>query len=455
MGTLKTNGKRILDPHGRQVMLRGYNLSTWLMLENFMLGTPGVEQKLRKYLYEYGGKEKAEFFFEKFLEIFIQEEDIAFLKEIGCDHVRVPFNYRLFENDGNPMKFKKEGFRHIDRLIALCRKYGLYVVLDLHAAQGYQNRDWHSDNDTGWTGLFDNEFHQKRLAALWEFIADHYKEEEVIAGYEIMNEPVCVNDMEVAQLNRIHKAACKAIRETGSRQLVFIEGNLWGRSFKDFEDPWDDNLVASIHYYSNLALFNHPYPAWTAQEVYYDKAFHRQQMDIRDEYARKFDLPVWVSEFGMIYNTRYNEDKKRLLADQLDIFRERGYGWAQWGYKDIGNMGLVICDPDGPWMRFVSEFIRKKVRFRSDFDPMSTGTWDLMDLLRPHIKEGFGNRAAEVEDEVKRNLSALLADELCKDLCNSLARMPSSDLEDLLSSFSFERCLIREDWKELISEKLT
>ena len=48
-----------------------------------------------------------------------------------------------------PGVFDPRGFEHLDRAIALCRKYGLLAILDLHAAPGGQNPDWHSDNLRG------------------------------------------------------------------------------------------------------------------------------------------------------------------------------------------------------------------------------------------------------------------------------------------------------------------
>jgi endoglucanase len=450
---LRTDGRKIVDGGGSQVMLRGYNIGSWMMMENFMLGTPGVEQHLRKYLREYAGEEKASRFFESFLNTFIQEKDIRFLKEIGCDHVRIPFNYRHFESGGGPLSFKPEGFAHLDRVIGYCRRHGLYAVLDLHAAPGYQNADWHSDNFTNRTGLFDNGFNQRRLAGLWRFIADHYKDDETVAGYGIMNEPVCRGEAGTAALNKAYRSAGEAIREADSRHILFIEGNLWGRSFAGFDEPWDGSVVCSVHYYTQPGLFNMGYPGWNDSEVYMDRGYLAQQMAPRDDYARRHGLPVWVSEFGLIYSEKHNEDKMRVLADQFSVFRELGYGWAQWSYKDAGSMGVVYFDPKGKWMELIGGVIKKKRRYRADFDPMEGGAWDMMDALRPFLRGGFADPAA-VEERVKRQLSAVLAEELCKDFCRQLADMDQRDIDGLMSSFDLDNCLVRNDWKQLISENL-
>ena len=45
-------------------------------------------------------------------------------------------------------KIKPDGFRHLDRVIDLCARHGIYTVIDLHAAPGGQNHHWHCDNPT-------------------------------------------------------------------------------------------------------------------------------------------------------------------------------------------------------------------------------------------------------------------------------------------------------------------
>ena len=46
----------------------------------------------------------------------------------------------------NPRVLKVSGFKHLDRVIDACARHGIYTILDLHAAPGGQNTDWHSDH---------------------------------------------------------------------------------------------------------------------------------------------------------------------------------------------------------------------------------------------------------------------------------------------------------------------
>ena len=70
---------------------------------------------------------------------FIVEEDIKRISEWGLDHIRVPIDYDLVEdNEGNYME---EGFGYIDKAIDWAGKYGLNMVLDLHKTFGFSFDD--------------------------------------------------------------------------------------------------------------------------------------------------------------------------------------------------------------------------------------------------------------------------------------------------------------------------
>jgi endoglucanase len=82
--------------------------------------------------------------------------------------VRVPFNYRHLESDAHPFEYKPEGFARLDRLIGWARALGLYVILDLHAVQGWQNRAWHCDNNCREAHFWGQKVFEDRALGLWK-----------------------------------------------------------------------------------------------------------------------------------------------------------------------------------------------------------------------------------------------------------------------------------------------
>jgi aryl-phospho-beta-D-glucosidase BglC (GH1 family) len=88
-------------------------------MENFVTGFPGSESGHRAAMRSVLGPEKYTYFFDKWLEYFFTEKDANYFATLGLNCIRIPFNYRHFEDDLNPRVLKEEGFRHLDRVVEL------------------------------------------------------------------------------------------------------------------------------------------------------------------------------------------------------------------------------------------------------------------------------------------------------------------------------------------------
>ena len=160
--------------------------------------------------------------FEQFLEQFFADDDAAFLQSLGLSVVRLPINYRHFESDMEPFTIRDDGFRHLDRVIDLCATRGIYTIIDLHAVQGYQNQDWHSDNPTHRSFLWTQKVFQDRALSVWESIADHYRGNRWVAGYNLINEP---NDPSRSVVVSFQKRLIDVIRAIDGDHLIYLDGN--------------------------------------------------------------------------------------------------------------------------------------------------------------------------------------------------------------------------------------
>jgi len=83
---------------------------------------------------------------------------------------------------------------------------------------------------------------------------------------------------------------------------------------------------------------------------------------------RDLGLPIWIGEFGPLYNgtPQQSEERYRLLQDQLDIYRDHQASWALWTYKDIGLQGVVHAAADSPYRTLLEDFLVKKGRLGAD-----------------------------------------------------------------------------------------
>src|SRR5918911_215625 len=117
---LAARDNRIPDGEEKTNVLRGFGLGGWMNMENFITGYPANEEGMREAVRAVLGEEKYEIFFDRFLEHFFTEDDARLISSLGLNLLRLPVNYRHFEDDMRPFEIREEGFRHLDRVIDLC-----------------------------------------------------------------------------------------------------------------------------------------------------------------------------------------------------------------------------------------------------------------------------------------------------------------------------------------------
>lgn len=449
----QTNGSKILRD-GEEFIIRGYNLGNWMMLERFMFGFPGVDQLFRRYLKFYGGQEKHDLFFDLYYKTYFQKKDAQFLKELGCNTLRIPFNYRVFEDDMRPFVFSGKAFTYMDRVIELCREQGIAVVIDFHAVQGYQAYGHCVDNITGNMQLYYDDQCQKRYAALWRFVAEHYKDNDNVIGYDIMNEPTPTPDAYEA-LRRCYRLAVEAIRSVDKTHIIFIEGTGASYDFSEMEERFDDNMAFSPHIY-----FMHP--RFFESE---DRAARRKllidEIDRQNEAAQRLNVPIWYGETGVSVGP---VEKPRLdyLDISLEVFNERGYGWTIWTYKDLWRMGLVSTAEDCAWRKKTQRFIDLKKKY--NLDVTMYGQWDHLQMFYDDLDQDFDHtpvdfgyqrsRADQVKDILWTNVINAIGQEFAPEYAKLFAQQPMEELERMVKSFDLDQCRVKQEWYDVIHRRI-
>lgn len=452
-----TEGTKVIGTDGEPVRLRGVCIGGWLNMENFITGFAANESLMRAGVLEVLGRERYELFFESLLSNFFGDKDAAFLASIGVNSVRIPLNYRHLEDDADPFVVKEEGFRHLDRAIAACAANGIFSIIDLHAVPGCQNHHWHSDNATHRALFWEHRQFQDRAVQLWEAIADHYKDQVWVAGYNLLNEPA---DESRRAVRPFYSRLVEAVRRVDPHHMLMVDGNTYATEFDVFEGRWD-NTVYTCHDYVRSGLGRGgPYPGFT-DGVYVDKASVEQTFLKRSEYCRQTGTPVYVGEFGPIYtgDEAVDAQRRQIIADQLDIYLQYEAGWALWTYKDVGGQGLVTVDPRSPYLERFGSFIAKKNRLAAD--QWGTDGEGPRDVSRP-VQELIAREAPDFEpypwgrfDWVRTLLlNITVAQALSPEYARTFQGLSDDDLAALAESFAFENCQVREPLRDQLSKAL-
>jgi aryl-phospho-beta-D-glucosidase BglC (GH1 family) len=247
-----TRGKEFIAG-GRPLLLRGINLGNWLMPEGYMFkfkaaNSPRLIQVVVNQLV---GPDEAARFWKAYRDNYITDEDIKFLKQAGFNSVRVPFNYRLFVAEGDTQRLDGVGYELLDRVVGWCKREGLYVVLDMHAAPGGQTGD-NIDDSWAYPFLFESPESQELTVKIWQKIAARYKNEPAVLGYDLLNEPI-PHFFDKAYLNPklepVYRKVVAGIRSVDKNHIIFLGGAQWDTNFKVFGPPFDEKLAYTFHKY--------------------------------------------------------------------------------------------------------------------------------------------------------------------------------------------------------------
>jgi endoglucanase len=312
---LKAKGREIVGENDNPVFLRGVGLGGWLVPEGYMLHIPGYGSPtvIRQMITDLIGEQDAKEFYKRYEANYVNERDIAQIAALGYNSIRLPFNYRMLSPEDQPGVFLEEGFAVFDSLIAWCKKYQLYVILDMHCAPGGQNAGNISDSD-GEAKLWTVVSNQDRTVEIWKKIAERYADEEWVAGYDLLNEPVLPTGVTNGDLRNFYKRITLAIREVDPNHIVIVEGNWYATDFSSFTYPI---LIDNYNNTSNVVYSFHKY--WNET----DPGTISGYLQLRNNY----NVPLWLGETG--------ENSNPWFYEVVQVMEEKNISWCWWTHKKI------------------------------------------------------------------------------------------------------------------------
>lgn len=324
-GFIKADGKRIINGEGKEIVLRGVGFGSWLLPEGYMWKFPEGGDRPRKIeamVEALIGEEKASLFWDTYVERYVDEIDVREVAEQGYNSVRLPINARGILVEDEELVFNEKRLARIHQVIEWCRTYKLYVILDLHGAPGGQTGANIDDSENDLPELFTDRRNQELTIAIWRMFAERYKDDWIIAGYDLFNEPLPdwfskYNDAVMP----LYKEITAAIREVDERHMIIIEGVHWSTDWSIFTEKFDDNLMLQFHKY-----WNNP-----------DTESIQKYLDKRDEW----NVPIFMGEGG--------ENNAQWYSGAFQMFEDHQISWNFWTWKKMStsNSPYSIRMPEG------------------------------------------------------------------------------------------------------------
>jgi hypothetical protein len=189
----------------------------------------------------------------------------------------------------------------------------------MHGAPGGQTGQNIDDSPNNEPELFMDPKFEHRLTRLWMKLVERYKDNPVVAGYDLLNEPLPENTGAAEKykhlLEPMYKNLTAKIREIDKKHMIILEGYNWSNNWSEFGEPFDDNLVYQFHYY-----------CWSNPDHLNDISYFLKERE-------RLNVPVWVGETG--------ERNPVIYFATAQYFEKNNIGWSFWPWKKIDNRQVI------------------------------------------------------------------------------------------------------------------
>jgi endoglucanase len=289
--------------------------------------------------------------------------DIALIKSMGFDHVRLSVNPEPMFTNNRPAEIPAQYLGYLDAAVKMILDQGLAVVIDLHPESAFKAR------------LAKEDPFVQQLGDFWRALAKHYSTWDSERLFlEILNEP---EETDRYRWYGIQSKLASAMREGAPRHTIVASGARWSDDDElVFLEPLrDGNVIYNFHFYEPH-LFTHqgatwgtyfwhwvkglPYPsspdsvARAAAAVpdpvdrlavvrygydHWDAARIEGEIAQAADWAKARGVAVVCNEFGVYRAYAEPRDRAAWIRDVRIALERHGIGWAMWDYS--GSFGVV------------------------------------------------------------------------------------------------------------------
>ena len=231
--------------------------------------------------------------------VVIKEEYFSIIKQAGFNSVRIPVKWSGHALEEKPYTINPDFFKRVDTVIDWAMKNDLYVMLNI------QRYDPLTDDP--------NSYHFERFVALWEQIAEHYKDYPDYLVLELYNEPYKALTPEL--WNDLLKQTLPVIRKSNPNRTIVIEPTIiidpnFVVCLDKLKIPAEEkNVIVSVHYYTPLEFTHQGAPwmgkrsqAWVGTKWMATDAEKKVVTDFFDDAAKwgkENNRPMNLGEFGV------------------------------------------------------------------------------------------------------------------------------------------------------------
>lgn len=332
VGLLRVEGNTIKDSLNQTIHLKGFCLTNGVYTN---LSVSSIDPKFKLTAPEY------------------QE-----IKSSGANVVRFYLQYHWLDDT-------EAFFAYMDEQLALIAATNLKAILSLH---------YFGINESG--DFYKGSVSQPDINALkefWKKISNKYVTNNVIAGYDLLNEPSCSTTFTETTLYSHYENIIEELRNSGDEHIIFIsdpvnkfdnssDGHFLAEAFKKVTD---NNVVYQFHWYkpvefTHQTVYNDPffelgasYPLVSYRGISPDGGYRGIWGELEsNENKIKNTNGNWQTYTGSWVNLKQHIRNDGRLADDLSLFGVSLFCGGTNGEIEIDNITLncrLTSQPGNVW----------------------------------------------------------------------------------------------------------
>lgn len=233
----------------------------------------------------------------------------------------------------------------LDKVLSWGEKYGILIVIDLHAAPGGHAK-------RGLRMFYERQYLDEFIET-WRKIAKRFGKRSNIYGYDLINEPYHSDGM-ICDYWTAQRLAAEAVRNIDAGTTIIVESNAMDLpvTFAYLSPLAMENVIYEVHVY-NPGGYTHQgvgsggregerigYPN---AEKGWNKDYLRNELKPVLDFSRKHQAKIYVGEFSA---TAWAPGADRYLADCISIFEEYGWDWTYHAFREWKGWSVEHEGPD-------------------------------------------------------------------------------------------------------------
>ncbi|KAG6393022.1 hypothetical protein SASPL_147252 [Salvia splendens] len=257
----------------------------------------------------------------------------GFYLQNGLNAVRIPVGWWIASDPNPPKPYVGGSLQALDNAFSWAEKYGMKVIIDLHAAPGSQNGWEHSasrDRSQEWGQTDEN---SQQTVDVIDFLTARYANSPSLFAVELMNEPLSPG-VTLDSLTKYYRAGVEAVRRHSQTAYVVLADRLGAhepRELLDFAKGFT-KVAIDVHHYN---LFSPMFENLSVQQnIDYVNINRAQQLShITDPNGPLVFVGEWTAAWRV--KDASKADYERYAAAQLRVFGQAQFGWAYWTLKNV------------------------------------------------------------------------------------------------------------------------